>query len=197
MRKKTLIAILSLCIIAVTVSGCKNAVSSVISSYDGEENGHVYKSKGKKEDSKSIWADGFTPIDDFDYYIDGDEIYIKDYIGNQNKIRISGTYEIDGNEMKVVSLTGAVFLFSDVESIIVSEGITSVSDNVFNSCGATFYYLPSTIEPESDRFWRYFHEVEKIYFGGTDEQWEEICHVDREDVETKQIICEADPDKLQ
>ena len=38
--------------------------------------------------------------------------------------------------------------------------------------------------------------VEKIYYGGTEEQWSNFCTVDRSRLDVVQIICNADPNGL-
>ena len=45
--------------------------------------------------------------------------------------------------------------------------------------------------------WSYFHNAEKIYYGGTEEQWESLCTVDRSRIDVVQIICNANPNNLE
>ena len=144
----------------------------------------------------SVWLDGYTPIDDFEYYIDGNEIYLTDFDSKEKKVRINSSYEIDGNTYNVVSLDG-VFTSDSVTSVIIPEGVHSVARSEFNSCGVEFLYLPSTLQDiGSDSFWWYFHDVEKIYYGGSEEQWNQLCTVERSEIEAKQIIYDANPDDL-
>jgi hypothetical protein len=157
---------------------------AVISSVFGDDSGSVDRNK-----SDNIWPDEITPIDDFDYYIDGDSIYITKYKGDSDKVYIGSKYSVDGGDFTVSALRDGTFLFSDVESVIIDEGITSLDDNTFNSCDVKYLYLPSTLEPKESSFWNYFHDVEEIYYGGSNEQWNEICQVSREDLDVKQIYC--------
>lgn len=144
----------------------------------------------------SVWLDGYTSIDDFEYYIDGNEIYLTDYDSSEKKVRINSSYEIDGNTYNVVSLDG-VFTLNRVTSIIIPEGVRSVAVNEFNSCGVKFLYLPSTLQNiGSDSFWGYFHDVEKIYYGGSEEQWNQLCTVERSRIKAKQIIYDSNPEDL-
>lgn len=83
-----------------------------------------------------------------------------------------------------------------MESVILTEGISSLDDNTFNSCDVKYLYLPSTLEAKEVSFWSYFHDVEEIYYGGSNEQWNEICAVPREDLEVKQIYCNVSIDDL-
>ena len=142
----------------------------------------------------SVWKERETPLSDFDYYVDHDEIYLKDYNGSDKKVNIAPSYDIDGVSMRVVSLDGT-FTLERIDSVIIPEGVTSMSKHVFNSCGVKFVFLPSTLADWNG--WNYFHGVEKIYYGGTEEQWAVLFgDHDRSQLEVKQIIFEASPDDL-
>lgn len=147
----------------------------------------------------SIWAKNYTSIDDFDYYIDGNNIYIKKYKGNSKKVKISSTYIIDGAEYNVVEFSEGVFALKSVYSVILPEGLTSIANNTFNSCGVKYVYIPSTLEKEDESygFYDYFNDVEKIYYGGTEEQWAIITNnVERSKIDAVQIICNANVNEL-
>ena len=149
-----------------------------------------------QKENNSVWLDGYTDIEDFEYYIDGNEIFLTDFNSSQKKVRINSSYEIDGNTYNVVSLDG-VFTLDMVTSVIIPEGVRSVASNEFNSSHIEFLYLPSTLQDiESESFWGYFHDVEKIYYGGSEEQWNQLCTVERSEIEVKQIIFDANPDDL-
>lgn len=201
MKPKNIVLIICLmCVLSLT--GCsvskdtvKNTGNSNIVPGTSSNTGTAAVTEEEKN-SNSVWLNGFTNLDDFDYYIDGTEIYLKRYNGDNEKVRIASTYTIDGTEMNVVSLKGAVFFCGDEESIIVPEGVTNIDSNAFNSSDVAFIYLPKTLTKVESTFWGYFHDVEKIYYGGTEEEWNKLCTVDREDVEAKQIICNTNPDDL-
>lgn len=154
------------------------------------------KESENQNENNSVWLEGYTDISDFKYYIDGNEIFLTDFNSSEKKIRINSSYEIDGNTYNVVSLDG-VFTLDRVTSVIIPEGVRSVAANEFNSCGVKFLYLPSTLQDiGSDSFWGYFHDVEKIYYGGSEEQWNQLCTVERSKIEAKQIVFDANPDDL-
>lgn len=145
-------------------------------------------------DMNSVWAGSYSSLDDFEYYIDGNEIHIKDYVGNKRKVRINSSYDIDGTTMNVVSFDGT-FALENVSSVIIPDGTQSMSNNVFNSCGVKYVYLPASLTQFDG--WSYFHNAEKIYYGGTEEQWESLCTVDRSRIDVVQIICNANPNNLE
>lgn len=152
----------------------------------------ISESKMVGTESSSIWASSYAE-NDFEYYIDGNEIYIKDYRGNSKKVRINSSYSVDGTPMNVVSFDGT-FALDSVISVIIPDGTRHMSNNVFNSCGIEYVYLPASLE--EFKGWSYFHNVEKIYYGGTEEQWSNFCTVDRSRLDVVQIICNADPNDL-
>lgn len=161
----------------------------------------IFTSSGETEheiqqENSSIWLEDYTDISDFEYYIDGDEIFLTDFHSNQKKVRINSSYEIDGNTYNVVSLDG-VFTLVSVTSVIIPEGVRSVAANEFNSCGVKFLYLPSTLQDiGNNSFWGYLHDVEKIYYGGSEEQWNQLCTVERSKIDATQIIYNTTPDDL-
>lgn len=141
----------------------------------------------------TIWTDTYNTIEDFDYYIDGDSIVLTDYHSSNKKVNIASTYKIDGRKLKVTSLDGT-FALDSVSSAIVPEGVTGMSDNVFNSCGIKYLYLPSTLKDFNG--WNYFHDGEKLYYGGSEKQFKQLFKGDRKDIDFKEIIYDADPDKI-
>lgn len=153
----------------------------------------ISESKMVGTESSSIWASSYAELNDFEYYIDGNEIYIKDYRGNSKKVRINSSYSVDGTPMNVVSFDGT-FALDSVISVIIPDGTRHMSNNVFNSCGIEYVYLPASLE--EFKGWSYFHNVEKIYYGGTEEQWSNFCTVDRSRLDFVQIICNTDPNDL-
>lgn len=161
----------------------------------------IFASSGEKEsknqqENNSVWLEDYTDISDFEYYIDGNEIFLTDFNSNEKKVRINSSYVIDGDTYNVVSLN-QVFTLDTVTSVIIPEGVRSVAMNEFNCSGVEFLYLPSTLQDiGSDSFWGYFHDVEKIYYGGSEEQWNQLCTVERSEINAKQIIFNTTPDDL-
>lgn len=143
--------------------------------------------------SGSVWAVEATPLEDFDYYIDQNEIYLKDYKGSDEAVYVPSSYNVDGTEMNVVSLDGT-FALTRIHSAIISDGIRYLSDNMFNSCGVEFVYLPASLE--SFNGWNYFHDVKKIYYGGNEDSWNQLCTVDRSSIDVQQIIYDTQVSSL-
>lgn len=147
------------------------------------------KSRNNSTSNKSpvaeIWAVEYTPLEDFDYYIDHDQIFIKDYKGRNEKVYIASKYTVDGKEMVVEELEG-VFALDRISSAIISPGIKKMKSNIFNSCGVKNVYLPASLEDFDG--WNYFHNGEKLYYEGTEEQFKSICKAERKDVDFTQII---------
>lgn len=145
-----------------------------------------------KEDSNSIWAEDYTSINDFDYYIDGNKLYIKEYEGEDSKIRINSKYTIEGKEYIVKELIDGTFVSESIDSVIIPEGVVELEKHTFNCSDVKYVYLPSTLKEISSSFLGYFHDVEKIYYGGSEEQWKKLVDEDREDIDVKEIIYDAD-----
>lgn len=141
----------------------------------------------------SIWASEYTPISDFKYYIDHDKIVIVDYRGRDKKVYVAPAYEVDGIMMDVAELEG-VFALDNIESAIISHGIKKMESNIFNSCRVKYVFLPSSLE-EFDG-WDYFHEVERLYFEGTEDEFNAICDEERKDIDVTRIIFDASLDDL-
>ncbi len=174
-------------VIGVTVVVCFYAIFSASTDSDIETT-----SSASIEDTMSLWADEPTDINDFDYDIVGKGIHIKKYKGKDKKIRIAPSYEIDGNVYSVVELDGT-FVTKYIDSVIVPEGVTEIADNTFNSCGVKYVYLPSTLKKISNNFLRYFHDVEKLYYGGSEQNWYSLVSIPSDKIDAKEIIFNADP----
>ena len=170
----------SICLIIIAASGGQS---------DSTKSGNEMSSK-----SQNVWAAEITPLDDFEYYIDQDEIYLKDYLGSDGAVYVPSNYTVDGIEMNVVSLD-STFTLTRIHSAIISDGVKYLSDNIFNSCGVEFVYLPKTLENFNG--WNYFHGVKKIYYGGTEESWNRLCTIDRSSLDVQQIVCSASVSDLQ
>lgn len=144
----------------------------------------------------SVWASGYTDISEFDYSTNGNELYIKRHKGKSKKIRVASAYVIDGKTYHTVAFQDVTFFCDNIESCIIPEGTRSLEMATFNSCGVKFLYLPSTLTSVDTGFWQYFHGVEKLYYGGTREQWEKLLNVDRGKLDVKEVVFEQDPELL-
>lgn len=151
---------------------------------DSVSNNSLTKDNGK------IWASEITPIDNFEYYLDGEFVYIKDYKGKDKKVWIDSSYEIDGQNYSVIEFKDGVFALDNIDSAILPEGLIDLPKNTFNSCGVKNVYIPSTLNmaESSKTFLGYFHNVETINYGGSEEQWNNfIGDTKREDIDAKVI----------
>lgn len=154
--------------------------------------GSVFGNKDKKKTSDeiiekdgTIWANIETPLSQFEYYANGNDLYITKHIGESQKIKIAQEY--DGK--KVVGIEDATFFSSDAVSVIIPEGVTKMEDTVFNSCDIEYMYLPSTLQNINEKFWGYMHDIKELYYGGTQEQWNEICNIPRGELEASEMYC--------
>lgn len=144
-------------------------------------------------ETDSIWSVAYTELSDFNYYIDGEAIFLKDYTGSKNKVNIAPSYNVDGSDLPVVALLGT-FALESIDSVIIPESVTSIASNSFNSCGVEYLYLPSSLCDFTG--WNYFHDVQKIYYGGSEEDWALLYTEDRSRLDVVQIIFNADPQEL-
>lgn len=142
---------------------------------------------------ESEWAQEFATLTDFEFYIENDEIHLKKYTGGAKTVCIAPTYEYEGVTMPVVSLDSS-FSLKRIETVIVPEGVTQISANCFNSCDIKELFLPQSLYEFSG--WSYFHNVEKLYYGGTQEQFQELCPRDRDNLDIIQIIYDAEASEL-
>ncbi len=145
------------------------------------------------DNTKGTWADKVTPLSDFDYYINGDHMVLQEYRGNDQQIWVGSSYETDGKSYPVTALDGC-FRLKNITSVIVPEGVTAISSNTFSCCGVKNVYLPSTLTEFNG--WNYFHNGEKLYYGGTEEEWNALYTGERKDIDFKQIVFNAKVDDL-
>lgn len=148
----------------------------------------LLKSCGYSSEEKTIWAESYTPISSFEYYIDNDTLHLKKYVGDEKNVFIAPYYEVHGKQMPVISMDG-VFAIKSVNSVIVSEGILEIANNAFNSCGIEYLYLPSTLSNFDG--WNYFHDMRELHFGGTESRWKQLFEDDRSDLDVVEIICNS------
>ena len=74
-----------------------------------------------------------------------------------------------------------------------------MKNNTFNSCGVEYIYLPKSLVSAGTGwpFYDYFHDVKKIYFGGSEEEWYELTGgAERSDIDVVEIIYDANIDDL-
>lgn len=175
--------------IMVLVLGSTSNSSKSTTTQSTVDNGVAENNDLNSKSDDSIWAVEQTSIDDFDYYIDGTELHIKKYRGKEKKINVAATYNIEGKDYNVVEMD-STFALGRISSCILPEGLRIVSSNLFNSSDVKYIYLPSTVSIDN-RFVGYFHNVEKLYYGGSETQWKSMITEDRGDIGIKQIIYDA------
>lgn len=151
------------------------------------------KESKPQQSSNSVEYTEYAPLSDFEYYVDNESVILKDYKGHSSVVRISPEYSIDGTPMPVIGLDGT-FTLKSVESVIVPEGVTTIVHNTFNSSGIKYLFLPVSLTDFSG--WNYFHDMKKLYYGGTREQWEALYTGERSQLDVVQIICEATPESI-
>ena len=146
------------------------------------------------KNSTSVWAENITPIEDFDYYIDGEYIFLKRYEGKAKKVRIGTEYTVGGKVYHLADSVEGLFVASNVSSVILPEGIRKMANNIFNSCGVKYMYLPKSLETDISfsGFYRYLHDAEEIYYGGSEDDWHRLTNnAERSRIDVTRIIYNA------
>ncbi len=146
----------------------------------------------KRELTESIWASTYTPLESFNYKIRDGKICLTSYNG-EKRVKIAASYNVNGKVLPVVELDGT-FALDNIKSVIVPNGVTKMSNNVFNSCGVDYVYLPASLT--EFKGWSYFHDLEQLYYGGSEEQFKALYNNDKDPdlskIDAKEIIFNAD-----
>ena len=74
---------------------------------------------------------GITPLQDFDYTINGTTLVLNKYKGENSIINIANEYEVDGTTYKIDNVEGSMFLGMSVKTVIFSDGIQGISHAFF------------------------------------------------------------------
>ena len=69
---------------------------------------------------------------------------------------------------------GSALFLHDVDTVIIPEGVSTLSSATFNASGAKTIYFPASISGFPKGFWEYLHDVDTIYFGGSEEDFKKI-----------------------
>ena len=115
-----------------------------------------------------IWAHEVTPLDQFEYMIDGNEIYLNEYKGKNKRVYIGSQYIIDGQNMAVVEIDRA--FKTPMDSIIIPDELANIISNPFYSDNVTSLYVPKSFQLE---IWNYPSKLKYLYYGGSKEELEE------------------------
>lgn len=127
---------------------------------------------------------GITPLQDFDYIINGTTLVLNKYKGENSIINIANEYEVDGTTYKIDNVEGSMFLGMSVKTVIFSDGIQGISHAFFNSSKVEKIYIPTSFTNIYDDTLAYIsRSLTDIYYGGTQEQWNQIfTHYDPDTV---------------
>lgn len=123
---------------------------------------------------KSAWAAQETGLDQFHFRVNDEEITLTDYRGKATQVRLASSYDVYGMDCHIVSLEGAVFFCDDLTSVILPEGLRHMDSAAFNSTGLKVLYIPSSLTDLDPGFWNYFHDGLRVYYGGSQEQWQAL-----------------------
>lgn len=137
----------------------------------------------------------YTPLSDFEYDVVDNRITLEEYVGHDTIVNISPKYYVDGNLCQVIALKNT-FTSTTVRTIIIPEGVMSLSDFMFDNSSTDQVYLPTTLVDLSDAFWDHIHVNDTIYFGGTKEEFDALCPIDRFDIDVKHMVYEASPEDI-
>lgn len=154
----------------------------------------IVSSVEEKKLAENPWATECTSISDFEYYLDEEEIILEKYNGSDKRIKVCSTYKIEDKEYKITKFSGALFSSSGIHSVILPDGLITMPNNTLGGSDIKYVYIPYTIKLEKTNypFYKYFDDIEKIYYSGTKEQWTELTNnAAREDIDAKEIIYEA------
>ena len=116
----------------------------------------------------NTWAHEITPLDQFEYMIDGDEIHLKEYKGESKRVYIGSKYKIDGEVMAIVEID-RVFE-TPMDSIIIPDDLGNIKGNPFYSDYVTSLYVPKSFQLAR---WEYPSKLKYLYYGGSKEELEE------------------------
>lgn len=168
-----------LVILAIIFRGCTSITSN---SNPKDSDGVSIGEPSNEVEKPSIWATEYTPLDHFDYRIEDDHIIIERYRGTEKTVWVAPEYEVENAIYYVTELDGLVF--RSVSSVILSNGITTISNNIFNGSSVQNIFIPISLEYFGDgyAFYKYLHkDGVHIYYEGTQEQWELECKSDVSD----------------
>lgn len=106
-------------------------------------------------------------------------------------MKVCNTYRINNEEYQVTKLIESVFFLSNVTSVILLDGLVSISANTLQNSNVKYVYIPATLQltGQSKNFYHYFRDIKKLYYGGSKKQWNLLTNgIDRSKVDIKEII---------
>lgn len=122
-------------------------------------------------EKESVWANEYTPINDFRYHIDQENHtitlirYDREPDEDIHKILLSPVYTLNGEDYTLISMGSDACFFGKtwIKSVIIPEGVTYIEGSCFNSCGVKDVYLPSTLESIPESLFSYLGDEYKVY----------------------------------
>lgn len=126
-------------------------------------------SNRNKTASEYVWAHEVTPLDQFEYMIDGRSIHLGKYIGKSKQVYIGLEYNVDGESMPVVDINCH---FHSITSCIIPDGTAKINNSMFNGSSVKYLYIPVSLT--DFKGWSYFNDLEYLYYGGTEDQFKEF-----------------------
>lgn len=138
----------------------------------------------------------YVPLSDFDYDVYKHEITLLKYNGKEKFVQIAPEYVVNGEKCSVVKLGSALF-WRNVDTVIIPEGVTTLSSATFNSSNAKTIYFPASLNDFPKGFWGYLRNVDTIYYGGSEEEFRIKSPIDRWSIDVKHMVYSASPDDIQ
>lgn len=120
----------------------------------------------------------FAPLTDFWVNLyDDHTITLMAFETHDKECIIASGYIIDGKKWTVSEIGDACFFGrTSLETVSISEGVTTIAHNAFNSCTVKELYLPSTIRNINTMF-EYLNQDLTVYYAGSQEQWNAIQNI--------------------
>lgn len=147
----------------------------------------------------------YGTIDEFDYEISGNEVFLHSFKGKNEILEIKSSYNIGGIDYKTNLSNYQVGIGnSNIKTVILAEGITEVSKAIFNSSDVKKVFFPGSMTNVYDYTLSYlqpdYGELIQIYYAGTQEEWEQIFteyhSKDISDAESAEEIGSSIADKI-
>ena len=153
----------------------------------------------QEELRKDPWAKECNDINDFKYVLEDRYIKIDEYIGKDKKVKLCKTYIIDDMEYELSDLGDEVFASKNIFSVLLPNGVKSLPSKTFYKSKVKYIYLPKslTLNDEEYQFSYYLDDVEKIYYEGSENDFEYLVDFDKEiDEKVDEVILNSKYDDL-
>ena len=147
---------------------------------------YYYDKKGNKTDLGDVGNIGET-IEETDPSLFGisdyGDIYVKEasnYYANIKEWQIENVVipsEIDGK--KVTAISQGIFCadkggYKNIKTIVIPNGVEYISNDAFRKSNITSIFIPSSVQTIGGRAFDGCKNLETVYYGGTEEQWQKV-----------------------